>query len=81
MKIKLVTFPHKEGHHDAVLELDTCSPEDIFGKTVSIPGYPQVQYTVVVDGNPVVDWDDLLKACSDKPEPLEVVRFKPVIGG
>lgn len=86
-KIKLITFPHLEGHHEAVLDLETITKEDVFGKTYPkvSPMYhgPSVEYTVMVGDTVVKDWDDLIKIVDgkDMTEPVEVTRFKPIVGG
>ena len=72
-RIRLVTFPHKDGHHVAVLELERTAPEEVFGKG---------EYTVMVGNTVVRDWDDLISLCPGVvTEPQEVVRFKPIVGG
>jgi len=88
MRIRLKTFPHHKGHSEAVLELKGLNPEQIFGKEVPAgghgvhPGETTTEYTVVVDGHPIKDWDELLEMVGSREEDeVEVVRFKPIIGG
>ena len=88
MWIRLKTFPHRLGHSEAVLELEKLSPEQVFGKEVRAQGHGSVrgetttEYTVVVDGHPIKDWDELLQMVTALEEDeVEVTRFKPIVGG
>ena len=62
MKLRIRTYPHVEGDRTEVLEV--TRPEQVF-----TPGH-----LVVVDGQQVTDWDQLLGLCSG-PDVKTVERF------
>ena len=65
------TFPTKEGDTVVRTRLSVLTPEKVF----------TMPFQVAVGDRVVNTWDELLEACNNLPEPVEITRFAPIAGG
>lgn len=65
------TFPTEEGDTMEETRLSVLTPEKVF----------EMPYAVVVGGKEIGTWDELIEECSRLPEPVEITRYSPVVGG
>lgn len=73
--IKLRTFPTSEGDTTVPVKLPDLTKEQIFDNSQDL--------RVVMDNKVYTDWDTILIDIQNKPDDseIEILRFKPIMGG
>jgi len=72
-EIIIKTFPTRDGDTQEHTSLSLLTKEKVFDA--------DMKFAVVVNNRSCRTWDDLLVEIQRAPEPVEIVRFKPVQGG